>query len=163
VELTLRDYENEFKVVDFYPYGYDERQFCSPGFNLPVGRLSRTPHGEFPEYHTSADNMNFVSPEKMIESVQLIRNIFSVIENNYKYLNLNPKGEPQLGKRGLYNPVGGEKETKDFQMAMLWVLNYSDNEHTLLQITEKSGMHFKVIQQAAEALEKVGLLSKVNT
>jgi aminopeptidase-like protein len=158
VELVLAEKKTGSRLIDFYPYGYDERQFCSPGFNLPVGRLSRTPHGEFPEYHTSADNMNLISPEKLIDSVRLLKSIFSVIESNAVYTNLNPKCEPQLGKRGLYNPIGGEKETKDFQMALLWVLNFSDGKHSLLQIAEKSGLSFHTILEAAKALVKVDLL-----
>ncbi|HEY9115347.1 MAG TPA: DUF4910 domain-containing protein [Bacteroidales bacterium] len=160
VELVLAERKADFRLIDYYPYGYDERQFCSPGFNLPVGRLSRTPHGEFPEYHTSADNMNLISPEKLSESVSLIKTIFSVIESNAVYKSLNPKCEPQLGKRGLYEPIGGEKETKDFQMALLWVLNFSDGKHSLLQIAEKSELPFHVIQEAAKALEKADLLMK---
>lgn len=160
VELVLTERKETFRLVDFYPYGYDERQFCSPGFNLPVGRLSRTPHGEFPEYHTSADNMNLISPDKLIESVSLIRSIFSVIESNTVYTNLNPKCEPQLGKRGLYAPIGGEIQTKDFQMAMLWILNYSDGKHSLLNIAEKSRMSYQILLDAAMALEKAGLLKK---
>jgi aminopeptidase-like protein len=160
VELVLAEKKTDFRIIDFYPYGYDERQFCSPGFNLPVGRLSRTPHGEFPEYHTSADNMNLISPDKLIDSANLIRSIFWVIEANSVYINLNPKCEPQLGKRGLYDPIGGEKETKEFQIALLWILNFSDGNHSLLQIAEKSGMPFHVILEAAEALRKAGLLKK---
>jgi aminopeptidase-like protein len=103
------------KILDFSPYGYDERQYCSPGFNLPVGRLSRTPFEEFPEYHTSADNLNFISSSHLSESLSLLLNVVAIIESNKKYINLQPKGEPQLGKRGLYKSVGGHRQQKIFR------------------------------------------------
>ena len=148
------------KMLDFSPYGYDERQFCSPGFNLPVGRLSRTPFEEFPEYHTSADNLDFISPANLSESLKLLMEIVTVIEGNKKYINLQPKGEPQLGKRGLYSPVGGKREQKEFQMALLWILNLSDGNHSLLDITLKSGIEFEIILKGANKLIKNSLLKE---
>ena len=69
VPRVLKDADVDFEVIDFFPYGYDERQYCSPGFDLPVGCLMRTPHGQFPEYHTSADNMDFLIVTKSISFV----------------------------------------------------------------------------------------------
>ena len=140
------------QILEFSPYGYDERQYCSPGFNLPVGRFSRTPFGEYPEYHTSADNLEFVRSDYLEDSYLAISGIFDVLENNRTYLNQNPKCEPQLGKRGLYSSIGTN------ELAMLWVLNLSDGSHSLLDIAERSGMNFKVIAQAAEALIKSRLI-----
>ena len=140
------------RILEFSPYGYDERQFCSPGFNLPVGRFSRTPYGEYPEYHTSADNLQFVRPEFLGDSFANVFEILEVLENNRTYVNQNQKCEPQLGKRGLYSSIGLN------ELAMLWVLNLSDGSHSLLDIAERSGMNFKVIAQAAEALIKSQLL-----
>lgn len=161
VEYTLRNTFEDFGLIDFYPYGYDERQYCSPGFDLPVGRLSRKPHGEFPEYHTSADNLDFVKPEKLAESLDLLSSIISMVENNNTYVNLNPKCEPQLGKRGLYKKIGGDSDSKEVQMALLWVLNLSDREHSLLDIAQRSGISFEIIRKAAEALLGVELLKEV--
>ena len=96
-----------FEIMDFSPYGYDERQYCSPGFNLAVGSLTRTPHGRFPQYHTSADNLDFVQPEALAGSLQVYLSVLRILENNCRYVNLNPKCEPQLGKRGLYRTLGG--------------------------------------------------------
>ena len=96
---VLKDTEAPYEVFDFSPYGYDERQFCSPGFNLPVGCFMRTPHGQFPEYHTSADNLDFVRRESLADSFVKCRTIVNVLEQNKTYLNLNPKCEPQLGKK----------------------------------------------------------------
>jgi aminopeptidase-like protein len=148
------------QVLEFSPYGYDERQYCSPGINLPVGRLSRTPHGTFPEYHTSADNLEFVHPEKLGDAFAACLEVFSILENNTVFVNLNPKCEPQLGKRGLYRMVGGPADSGIDEIAMLWVLNQSDGKNSLLDIAEHSGMPFGAIRKAAEALEQHQLLKK---
>jgi aminopeptidase-like protein len=141
-------------VQDFSPYGYGERQYCSPGFDLPVGRLSRTPHGCFPEYHTSADNLDFVRPGQLAGSLAACLEICDVLENDRTYVNQNPKCEPQLGKRGLYRDIG------DDEMAMLWVLNQSDGQHSLLDIAERSGCAFSAIRRAADLLGQHGLLKE---
>ena len=146
------------KILDFSPYGYDERQFCSPGFNLPVGRLTRTPFAEFPEYHTSADNLDFINSNNLAESLSLLLKIITTIEGNRKWINLSPKGEPQLGKRGLYSSVGGQSNHKDYQMALLWVLNLSDGKHTTLDIAKRSGIEFGILSQASKELINLGLL-----
>lgn len=158
---TLKEKYPDYGIIDFYPYGYDERQFCSPGFNLPVGRLSRKPHGEFPEYHTSADNLDFVKPEYLSESLSFLLSIVNELESEEKYINLSPKCEPQLGKRGLFKQVGGQSVQKDFQMALLWVLNLSDSEHSLKDIAERSGLSVSIIKNAADALCEVDLLKKI--
>lgn len=147
-----------YQVLEFSPYGYDERQYCSPGFNLPFGRLSRSPHGTFPEYHTSADNLTFVHPEKLSEAFATCLDIVAVLEGNKTFLNTNPKCEPQLGKRGLYRMVGGPAGGGLDEMALLWVLNLSDGNHTLLDIAERSGLRFEVLRRACDALREHGLL-----
>jgi aminopeptidase-like protein len=148
------------KVIDFIPYGYDERQYCSPGFDLPVGCLTRTPNGRFAEYHTSADNLEFVRPEALEDSLNKCLDIIEVLENDRRYLNLNPMCEPQLGRRGLYRATGGH-ELPGFEMAMLWVLNLSDGHHSLLDIAERAGVPFRVVLGAAEALKGASLLGPV--
>ena len=145
------------RMVDFEPYGYDERQFCSPGFDLPVGRLTRSPNGAYPEYHTSADNLDFIRPDCLAESIRVLANLITVLDGNRRMINLSPKGEPRLGKRGLYGSVGGTAPG-DFEHALLWVLSYSDREHDLLAIAQRSGIDFDVLVQAAAALEGAGLL-----
>ena len=159
---VLRDLGRVYHVTDFVPHGSDERQFCSPGFNLPVGRLSRAPYGQFPEYHTSADNLDFVTPESLAESVDACLAIFDLLENNRSHLNLQPKGEAQLGKRGIYRAIGSAKDNGDIGMAVLWTLNLSDGEHSLLDIAERSGLKFTVIQAAAELLARNGLLEETH-
>jgi aminopeptidase-like protein len=150
----------EHRVVDFSPYGYDERQFCSPGFNLGVGSLTRTPYAGYPEYHTSADNPGFVSPAAMEDTLGALRDAFGVLDRNRRYVNLSPYGEPQLGKRGLYESLGGRSDAKQAQMAMLWVLNLSDGEHSLLDIAERAGLPFDIVDVAARALHDAGLVKE---
>ena len=123
--------------------------------------MSRKPHGEFPEYHTSADNLDFVKQEKLAESLDLLTNVVSIIENNKTYLNLNPKCEPQLGKRGLYKKIGGDIDSCEMQMALLWVLNLSDGNYSLFDIAERSGYRFEIIHKAAKALLEVDLLKEL--
>jgi len=156
---ALKRSGQEWKSIEFYPYGYDERQFCSPGFNLAVGCLMRSQHGTFPEYHTSADDLHLVSPDALRDTYRLCLEVFEMLEHNCVYVNQNPKCEPQLGKRGLYGSVGGA--TPGLEMAYLWVLNFSDGEHSLLDIAERSGIHFPKIVQAALALCRNGLLKQM--
>ncbi|SPL94482.1 unnamed protein product [[Actinomadura] parvosata subsp. kistnae] len=157
--LVLRD--RPHTVVDFSPYGYDERQFCSPGFNLPVGSLTRTPYAGYPEYHTSGDDVGFVSPRAMADTLEALWAAVEVLEHDGRYENLSPYGEPQLGRRGLYGSLGGRSDTKQAQMAMLWVLNLSDGEHSLMDVTGRSGLPFRAVAEAAAALEGAGLLKRV--
>lgn len=160
VEHVLRTSGRAHGVVDFSPYGYDERQFCSPGFDLPVGSLTRTPYAGYPEYHTSADNPDFVSPEAMADTLETCWEVTRVLERNRRYRNLSPYGEPQLGRRGLYGSLGGRSDTKQAQMAMLWVLNLSDGRHTLLDIAERSDLPFATVAEAAQALRGAGLVEE---
>lgn len=155
---VLKETGDDYEIIDFFPYGYDERQYCSPGFNLPVGCLMRTPHGRYPEYHTSADNPDFVKPEFLQDSFFKYLATVNIAENNKRYLNQNPKCEPQLGKRGLYKAIGGQKESAVSQLAMLWVLNLSDGSHTLLDIAERSQLKFETVRNAANILAKHQLL-----
>jgi aminopeptidase-like protein len=150
----------DLEVQEFSPYGYDERQFCSPGFNLPVGRLSRTPHGRYPEYHTSADNLGFIRPSQLATSFAACLAILEVLENDRTYLNQNPKCEPHLGKRGLYHAIGGVAHSPDTEMAMLWVLNLADGEHSLLDIADRATLTFNSVLSAAARLFESGLLKE---
>ena len=145
------------KVLEFSPYGYDERQYCSPGFNLAVGCLMRSVWGSFPEYHTSADNLGFIRPMQLAGSLRACTAILDVLENDLRYRNLSPFCEPQLGRRNLYRLRGGNAVGTEIH-ARLWVLNLSDGEHSLLDIAERSGLPFSVISEAAELLHQNGLL-----
>lgn len=161
VAHVLQQSGQPFEILDFSPDGYDERQYCSPSFNLPVGRLTRTPHGRFPEYHTSADNLDLMDPYSLGDSLSKYLEVLDLLEHNKKYVNTNPKGEPQLSKRNLYSTIGGSQERKNRESALLWVLSFSDGEHTLLDIAERAGIQFSTIREAAYALESCGLLMQV--
>lgn len=145
-------------ILDFSPYGYDERQYCSPGFNLPVGLFQRSLYASFPEYHTSADNMDFIKPEHLAISYRLVREALEIIDHDRTLVSTNPKCEPQLGRRGLYAAIGGDKNAQAKSMAMLWILNLADGQHSLLDMAERAGMPFDDIREAAELLETHGLL-----
>jgi aminopeptidase-like protein len=157
--LTQQTDSPEF--LEFSPYGYDERQYCSPGFNLPVGCLMRSVWGTFPEYHTSADNLDFIHASQLVESLRVCAAVFDVLENNRTHRNQAPYCEPQLGRRGLYRPTGGGTIEEELN-ARLWVLNLSDGEHSLLDIAERSHIAFQKILDAAELLSQNGLLAVVS-
>lgn len=160
MEYVLKNSDDKNRVVDFVPYGYDERQFCSPGFDLPMGCLTRTSYGQYLEYHTSADNLDFISASALEGSLDLCRKVVNTLEGNRVYVNLNPKCEPHLGKRGLYPPTGGDSNSKEFQLALLWVLNLSDGKHSLLGVCKRSGIGFETIKTAAGKLARCNLLKE---
>jgi aminopeptidase-like protein len=145
------------RCIDFSPYGYDERQLCSPAFDLPVGRLTRSPNGEYPEYHSSADNFELLDSQAFEQSLRSLAAILSIADRNAVYINQNPKCEPRLGKRGLFPKTGGA-HPGEFEHALLWVLNQSDGRHSLLDIAERSGLEFELLAHAADALLAVDLL-----
>ena len=156
---VLKHTAPDHQIEEFSPYGYDERQFCSPGFNLPVGCLMRTPHGCFPEYHTSGDDLDFVKAESLEDSLEKCLAILDVIDRDETYVNLNPKGEPQLGRRGIFRALQDRADGGASEMALLWVLNFSDGEHSLLEIAERANMPFAEIPAAADILLDNDLLA----
>jgi aminopeptidase-like protein len=149
-------------VADFVPWGGDERQFCSPGFDLPVGALTRTPHGLFPEYHSSADDLDLITAESLGDSLAATLEILDVLEDDRTYASRNPYGEPQLGRRGLYREVssGAPREEESFQRAILWVLNLADGGHSLLDVAERADLPFAVVADAATALRDADLIEE---
>jgi aminopeptidase-like protein len=161
VAVVLRDRGGEHAIEDFVPFGYDERQYGSPGVDLPVGVLTRTPWGRYAEYHTSADNLSLISAERLAESLEVYSSVIDLLEDNRVYLNLSPVGEPQLGRRGLYGSLGGASDGREREMALLWVLNQSDGRHSLLDIAERSGIAFVRLRQAADALLAASLLREL--
>ena len=155
---VLKHYGQSYRIIDFFPYGYDERQYCSPGFTLPVGCFMRSPHAEYPEYHTSADNLEFVTPEALQNSLAILLKVMYVIENDAVLVSTNPYCEPQLGRRGLYRAIAGQKEGALQEMALLWVLNMADGHHTLLDMAERADTPFEAIHAAAQALKNCELV-----
>ena len=159
VTCALENCDMKYSIEEFSPYGYDERQYCSPGININVGLLERSKYGSFPEYHTSADNLDFISSLNLSESYELVKSILEILDKNKNYKNLYPKCEPQLGKRGLYSAIGGDSDKAEKQLALLWVLNQSDGTKSLLDIANKSGMSFEMISTAAQILEEHELIA----
>jgi aminopeptidase-like protein len=159
---VLKASGREYQIVDFSPYGYDERNFCSPAFNLPVGSLTRSTFSQYPQYHSSADNFDLVNEENLSGSFEMYLRVIGAIENNRTYLNLCPKGEVQLGKRGLYGKMGGLQNRPSSELPLLWVLNLSDGNHSLLDICERTALSFDQINYAADILIKNDLLREVD-
>lgn len=146
------------RCLDFSPDGYDERQYCSPGYDLPFGSFQRSAPGSFPEYHTSADNLDFIRPEHLAASHDMILQAIEIVEEDHRPVNLCPLGEPQLGRRNLYGSIGGAGQSSDID-AIRWVLNLADGRHSLLDMAERSGLRFRDVAHAAHRLSAVDLLS----
>ncbi len=146
------------RVRPFTPYGHDERQYCSPGFDLPVGCLSRTPSGEYPEYHSSADNLDLVSPDSLVDSYEVLNRILDALEHDPPYLRADPRGEPQLGRRNLYRGLAGNRQLSATDLTLLWVLNLSDGAHGVADMAERSGQPIEQIRDAVERLRSAGLI-----
>ena len=160
VAHVLKHSKDAHTIIDFFPYGYDERQYCSPAFNLPVGCFMRTPHGKYPEYHSSADNLDFIKPDSLSQSYARCVELFDLLEGNRTFMNQNPKCEPQLGRRGLYRSIAGQQDKQMQELALLWVLNWSDGHHSLLDIADRADVSFHNVRSAAKALLEVGLLKE---
>lgn len=161
-ELVLEQSEKEYNLEDFFPTGSDERQFCSPGFNLPIGSLMRTRYGKYPQYHTSLDNKDYISFNAMAKSVEKYLDLIELIEGNDSYINNYPYGEPQLGKRGLYPTLGSQKNKEELIDAMLWVLNFSDGKHDIIEIAKKSKINYKILLEAAALLHTKKVIKRGN-
>ena len=158
MEHVLKHAAPQANVIDFFPYGYDERQYNSPGFRLDVGLFQRSQFATFPEYHTSGDNLDFIRPVHLEASMRMVAQAIEVLECNVTYASTAPEGEPQLGRRGLYNAIGGDKDGYSKNMAMLWMMNMSDGQHSLLEIAERAKLPFATVAGMAETLKESGLL-----
>ncbi len=161
-EHVLRHSGQAFDMLEFSPYGYDERQYGSPGIALPVGCLMRAIHGTFPEYHTSLDNCDFVTPEALDQSFRLLVDLIGLLQRNATYRRVDGRGEPQLGRRGLYRAIAGQKEAGGAsQMDLLWVLNQCDGNRSLLDIAERAKAPFSRIRRAADLCLNAELITEV--
>ncbi|PHS17475.1 MAG: peptidase M28 [Blastopirellula sp.] len=163
VQCVLSHTDADYTINEYEPFGYDERQYGSPGINLPVGCFMRTPNAQYPEYHTSADNLDLVQPQYLADSLDKLVQVIELLEGNVYPQNLKPMCEPQLGKHGLYKAFGTEGNDAEFQKAILWVLNLADSKHSLLDIAERSKIAFPVIRNATDALQDAGLISNHNS
>jgi aminopeptidase-like protein len=150
VEHVLRHSDQQHEIMPFSPYGYDERQFCSPGFDLPVGCLMRSVYGTFPEYHTSADNLDFIKPDALGQSYSVLVTVLDLLDANHTYQRVDGRGEPQLGKRGLYRAIAGQRDTGGAtQMDLLWFLNLADGKNSLLDMAVRADVPFARLEEAA--------------
>jgi aminopeptidase-like protein len=146
------------RVLDFEPTGSDERQYCSPGYDLPVGVIARSIYGRYDQYHTSADDRSFLSFPALVETIDAYEDTLRLLDRNRTYQRTDPRGEPQLGKRGLYPTLGAGRDQGAEMSGLQWVLNLSDGDHDLLSITERSGLPFDIVADAAEKCHEAGLL-----
>jgi aminopeptidase-like protein len=162
VAHILRHSGHPYEIVPFNPYGYDERQFCSPAFDLPMGCLMRSVHGTFPQYHTSADNPGFVKFQALNQSYEVVATLLDLLDANRTYARTDGRGEPQLGRRGLYRAIAGQKEAGGAsQMDLLWLLNLADGKNSLLEMAERAGIPFGRIQKAARLALDAELIREV--
>jgi aminopeptidase-like protein len=156
---ALKHFGSPYRVRDFVPMGSDERQYCSPGFDFPVGSLMRGAHGDYPEYHTSLDNKALLDFAALQGSIDAYEAIMRALDRNVSFRNLLPHGEPQLGRRGLYPTLGNVDKSERVE-AMMWVVNLSDGEHDLLAIAERSGLPLEALWQAARTAEDAGIVER---
>lgn len=155
---VLRASSKPYRVVDWFPSGSDERQYGSPGFDLPVGSLMRSMYGTYKEYHTSLDNRSFIKEKAIAESAQTYLNIIEGLEVNDVYINQHPNCEPQLGKRGLYPTLGSQREIDGSVKKIMWLLGFGDGKHDVLDIADKLALPAASLKPEVELLLKEGLL-----
>jgi len=160
VTNVLKHSGEDYKIIDYFPPGSDERQYGSPGINLPVGSLMKTPYGDFAEYHTSADDLDFVQPKHLADSFSKYMKTFYILENNKSFVNLQPKGEPNLGKRGLYRNVSGQQDGYEAELTVISILNLSDGDNSLLDISERTGLDFGLIKRTTDRLIETKLVKE---
>lgn len=159
-EMVLGHHQPAAKVLDFTPWGFDERQFNTPGIGLPVGRLTRAISGGYPEEHTSADNLDLISEASLAEAWLTVLQMIEAIEWDQRWINTSPKGEPQLGRRGLYRQSGGYYDhVPERHLALLWMLQLSDGQQSLLEIAQRSGLAPGLLAACASDLHRAGLLA----
>lgn len=151
---------SDSRYLDFVPNGSDERQYCSPGFDLPVGVLMRSIPGEFPQYHTSLDDKNNISFAALTDTVEALFRFCWVIENNVTLRNLKPFGEPQLSRYGLMQGVGGQREERARQRALKWLLNLADGTNDLIEISERSKQSVEELVTVANQCLSAGLIAR---
>jgi aminopeptidase-like protein len=161
-DILLRERGAEHGMRDFWPGGSDARQYCSPGFDLPVGVLCRAGFGEYPGYHTSDDDKRPVSFTVMAEAVELCRDVVQALEANRVYVRTNPHREPFLSRYDLHDTIGAGRSKGVAKKTLQWLLNFADGRHDLVSKAERSGLHlseFRIQAQRAEQAEEAGLIN----
>lgn len=156
---TLEELGVNYNKYTFLDRGSDERQYCAPGVDLPVASLMKSKYGSYPEYHTSLDNLNFITPEGLRESYEMMKTAIEILESN-KFWKLKTLGEPQLGKRGLY-PTVSTKNSGTTVQDLMNVIAYCDGENDLIDISNICGLKFKEVLKIIETLFTNELVEEV--
>lgn len=153
---VLQNLHPEFKKYSFLDRGSDERQYCSPNVDLPMASLMRTKYGEYPEYHTSHDDLNLVTPNGLLGGFSVVKKCLECLEREEK-LRMAVCGEPQFGRRGIY-PTLGERDNKQKTKALLDFSAYADGTLTLSEIAEKINLPMWELFDIVEKLKEEKLL-----
>jgi len=150
-----------YRIRPFWPMGSDERQYCSPGFDLPVGSLMRSVYGEFSQYHNSLDNLDFVTETALAESLAMYLRVFEALEENRVYRRTHPECEPCLGRRGLYPDLNAQG-ARDLEIQRrMWILNLADGQNTLIDMAERIGCGLLDLVPSVRVLSEAGLISQI--
>jgi len=158
---VLKHIDPEYKKYTWLDRGSDERQYCAPGIDLPIATIMRSKYGQYPEYHTSLDDLSVVTPRGLEGGYNALRQAIQTIENNF-YPKTTVLGEPQLGKRGLY-PTLSTKESGAKVRAMMNLISYCDGKHTLLEIADVIGEPVSELVVILEPLIAGGLIDITRT
>lgn len=162
----IKNFGKKYIIEDFYPWGSDEKQFCSPGFNLPIGLIMRKRFDKFKEYHTSLDNKNFISTKILIETINIYYQVLKTIENNFTPLAKIQYGTPQLSKSKipLYRSKMNWhiKKMENRTKVMLEILSFADGKINMIELANKR--NFKLIEHIGiiEKLIKAGYVKKLS-
>jgi len=151
----------DFNIEDFFPTGSDERQYCSPYYNLPVASLMRTRYAKYKEYHTSADNKSIMDFEGMNTFINFYNKILIDLEYIHKYIVVDGRGEPFLRGHNLYQSLGAKKQIPQMTNIILWALNSSTGDCDTLDIAISTGSELSDVYQVCELLCDKGLLNKI--
>jgi aminopeptidase-like protein len=157
-EHILKHQDVQFKIIDFAIGGSDERQYCSPGFNLPVGSLTRSMYRNYKEYHTSLDNKNFISFSAIIKTIDTYFSFVQALELNEKYINKIPFCEPQLGKREMYPSSAGWINSTEYLYNLLHFLSYADGSIDLIDIAEKRSQNILKFEEVVKNCKSKDLI-----
>ena len=155
---VIKNHYPDCAIYSFLARGSDERQYCSPGVDLPVVSLMRSKYGTYPEYHTSLDNLSLISPQGLAGAFGALQRCLSLIEANATYRAVC-KGEPQLGKRGLYPTLSKRGSGLEVQ-TMMNILAYADGQHDLIALAEKIGVPAETCIPVIERLLQERLLER---
>ena len=159
---ALNKYIKKFNYYDFLERGSDERQFCSPGIDLPICSIMRSKYGTYPEYHTSLDNLQFISGKGLYGSFEILKKTLEILEINFTYKNIyNSLCEPKLSNFNLRPPISFKK-SYDYDKNLLNILLYADGKRDLIELSNKVKVDIFEVNKIANRLVKSKLLKKLS-